>query len=31
LGGLTTQENGQTMCGHHNRARYERPPPEDDG
>jgi hypothetical protein len=28
-GGLTTQENGQTMCGHHNRARYERPPPED--
>jgi hypothetical protein len=28
-GGLTTQENAQTMCGHHNRARYERPPPDE--
>jgi HNH endonuclease len=27
-GGLTTQENGQVLCDHHNRARYERPPPD---
>jgi hypothetical protein len=27
-GGLTTQENGQVLCGFHNRARYERPPPD---
>jgi hypothetical protein len=28
-GGLTIQENGQVLCGFHNRARYERPPPGD--
>jgi hypothetical protein len=27
-GGLTTQENAQVLCGFHNRARYERPPPD---
>jgi hypothetical protein len=27
-GGLTTQENGQVLCGRHNRMRYERPPPD---
>jgi hypothetical protein len=27
-GGLTTQENGQTLCSFHNRLRYERPPPD---
>jgi hypothetical protein len=27
-GGLTNQENCQTLCPHHNRARYERPPPD---
>jgi hypothetical protein len=26
-GGPTIQENGQVLCGFHNRARYERPPP----
>jgi hypothetical protein len=26
-GGLTIQENGQVLCGFHNRLRYERPPP----
>ena len=26
-GGPTTQGNGQTLCGFHNRQRYERPPP----
>ena len=26
-GGLTEQENGQVLCGPHNRMRYERPPP----
>jgi hypothetical protein len=28
-GGLTTQENGQVLCGYHNRLRYERPPPDE--
>ena len=28
-GGLTTQENGQTLCEYHTRLRYERPPPEE--
>ena len=28
-GGLTEQGNAQVLCGPHNRARYERPPPED--
>jgi hypothetical protein len=27
-GGLTEQENGQVLCGRHNRMRYERPPPD---
>ena len=27
-GGLTEQENGQVLCGPHNRMRYERPPPD---
>jgi hypothetical protein len=27
-GGLTIQENGQVLCGRHNRERYERPPPD---
>jgi hypothetical protein len=27
-GGLTTQENGQVLCGFHNRLRYERPTPD---
>jgi hypothetical protein len=27
-GRLTTQENGQVMCGFHNRLRYRRPPPD---
>jgi hypothetical protein len=26
-GGLTTQENGQALCGFHNRLRNQRPPP----
>jgi Domain of unknown function (DUF222)/HNH endonuclease len=26
-GGPTVQENGQVLCGFHNRARYKRPPP----
>jgi hypothetical protein len=28
-GGLTTQEDGQVMCGFHNRLRNQRPPPAD--
>ena len=28
-GGLTEQGNAQVLCGPHNRARYERPPPEE--
>ena len=28
-GGETTQENGQVMCGFHNRLRAQRPPPDD--
>jgi hypothetical protein len=27
-GGPTTQENGQVLCSFHNRAAYERPPPD---
>jgi HNH endonuclease len=26
-GGLTTQENGRLLCGHHNRQGDQRPPP----
>jgi hypothetical protein len=28
-GGQTTQENGQMLCGFHNRLRNQRPPPDD--
>jgi hypothetical protein len=27
-GGLTTQENGQLLCGYHNRLKNQRPPPQ---
>jgi hypothetical protein len=27
-GGPTVQDNGQALCGRHNRMRYERPPPD---
>ena len=30
-GGPTTQENGQLLCGFHNRTKCGRPPPPDDG